>query len=251
MHPILFTIGPVKVYTYGLLISLGFIIASTVAAGRAGKEGLDPEPVMDLAFYSLIAAIVGSRLLYAVVNYRYFLADPLRIFKLWEGGLVFYGGLIGAVGVGVWYVRKQQLPVWLTLDVFAPSIALGQGIGRLGCFAAGCCYGRKCDLPWAVTFTNQKGLAPLGIPLHPTQLYASFNLIMIFSFLSWFRKRRSFEGQIFALYLIIYSIHRFIIEFFRSDHRGTVFMLSTSQFISLFIISLGIWAYLAKSIKSN
>jgi phosphatidylglycerol:prolipoprotein diacylglycerol transferase len=248
MHPILVNIGPVNIYTYGFMIAIGFLVGISIASRQAGKEGIDPVIINDLGFYILISAIIGSRLLFGVIYWREFAGDPLRIVKIWEGGLVFYGGLIAAILTMLYFIRKKGLKLFQTLDILAPSVAIGQGIGRLGCFAAGCCYGKESHLAWAVTFTDPKSLAPIEIPLHPTQLYASADLFLIFGLLVLIRRFKMFQGQVAACYLVFISIHRFLIEFLRGDDRGTVEMifttLSTSQFISLFLFFLGfVWLF--------
>jgi len=245
MHPILVEFGFIKIFTYGLLVATGFFVAILLAGRQGKKEGLDQQKIMDLAFYVLVAALVGGRLLYIIVEYRYFLDNPLEVLKFWKGGLVFYGGFIGAFSVGFWYVRKHQLPVWKVGDIVAPSIAIGQAIGRWGCFFAGCCYGVRTDVPWAITFSDPKSLAPLDIPLHPTQIYLSLNALVIYGILVWLRKRKKFEGQVFWTYGILYSIGRFIIEYYRGDDRGFAVqsVLSTSQFIGIFILLLSVFMW--------
>ena len=141
MHPILFEFGFLKIFTYGLMVATGFLFAILFASSKAKEEGLDPQKILDLCFYVMISALVGARLLYVVVEYRYFLTNPLEAFKFWKGGLVFYGGLILGVLVSLWYLKRHRMPMWKTADLLAPSIALGQGIGRWGCLFAGCCYG--------------------------------------------------------------------------------------------------------------
>lgn len=242
MHPILVEFGFIKIFTYGLLVATGFFAGIVLAARQGQKEGLDPQKILDLCFYLLIASILGGRLLYVIVEYKYFVANPIEVLKFWKGGLVYYGGLIAAVGVGWYCMQKFELPFWKTADVLAPSIAIGQAIGRWGCFFAGCCYGVRTDLPWAITFTNPDSLAPLNVPLHPTQIYLSLNALVIFGVLMWMRNRKRFDGQVLLTYGILYSIGRFIIEFFRGDERGYAIpdMLSTSQFIGLFVLGLSI-----------
>ncbi|MFH1675040.1 MAG: prolipoprotein diacylglyceryl transferase [Pseudomonadota bacterium] len=235
MHPTLFHIGNFAVHTYGFFIAIGFMLAISLAIREAKRVGEDGEKIIDLALYILIAAIVGSRLLYVAINWGDFRADPLEMLRIWNGGLVFYGGLIGASFVTVWYLRKHQLHVWKTADILAPSIALGQSIGRIGCFFAGCCYGKVCDYWWCVTFTHPESLAPKGIPLHPTQLYSSVNAFLIYLVLIGLRRSKKFEGELFWVYMLLYAITRSVIEFFRGDHRGTLFggLLSTSQTIGI------------------
>lgn len=242
MHPILIEFGFLKIFTYGLLVATGFFVGIVLAAKQGQKDGLDSARILDLCFYLLIASILGGRLLYVVVEYRYFAANPLEMLKFWKGGLVYYGGLMAAVATAWYFMRKFDLPFWKTADVLAPSIAIGQAIGRWGCFFAGCCYGVRTDAPWAITFTNPQSLAPLNVPLHPTQIYLSLNALVIFFVLLWVQKRKRFDGQVLLTYGILYSIGRFIIEFYRGDDRGYAVpdMLSTSQFIGLFILGLSI-----------
>ncbi|CCQ91302.1 Prolipoprotein diacylglyceryl transferase [Nitrospina gracilis 3/211] len=246
MHPILLEFGILKIFTYGLLVATGFFVGIVLAARQGQKEGLDSARILDLCFYLLIASILGGRLLYVIVEYRYFVSNPLEMLKFWKGGLVYYGGLMAAVATGWYFMRKFDLPFWKTADVLAPSIAIGQAIGRWGCFFAGCCYGVRTDAPWAITFTNLDSLAPLNVPLHPTQIYLSLNALVIFFVLLWVQKKKRFDGQVLLTYGILYSIGRFIIEFYRGDDRGYAVpeMLSTSQFIGIFIfgLSMVLWA---------
>ena len=240
MYPILIEFGFFKIFTYGLLVATGFLVAILLASSRAEKEGLDSQKVLDLCFYVMVSALLGARLLYVVVEHRYFLASPLEIFKFWKGGLVFYGGLILGVLISLWYLKRNQMPVWKTADLLAPSIALGQSLGRWGCFFAGCCYGKKTDVAWGITFADPRSLAPLEIPLHPTQVYLSLNAVFIFIFLMWLSKRKVFDGQILWSYGILYSIGRFAIEYFRGDDRGFPVeqVFSTSQFVGIFVFVL-------------
>jgi len=245
MHPILIEFGFFKIFTYGLLVATGFFIGILLAVRQGKQEGMDPQKILDLCFYILISAILGARALYIFVENRYFLANPLEVFMFWKGGLVFYGGLLASVIFAWYYINKHQLPLWKLADVLAPSLALGQAIGRWGCFFAGCCYGIRTDVPWAITFSDPKSLAPLDVALHPTQIYLSLNSLIIFGILLFLRKHKSFDGQVFWAYGILYSIGRFIIEYFRGDDRGFAVQnfLSTSQFIGIFILlfSITMW----------
>lgn len=243
MYPILIEFGWFKIFTYGLLVAGGFLVGIVLAARQAEKEGLDPQRILDLCFYILVSAILGARLLYVAIEYRHFLDRPLEILMFWKGGLVYYGGLICAVLSGWVFIRKHGLPVWKVADLLAPSLAIGQGVGRWGCFFAGCCYGKPTDLPWAITFTHPKSLAPLNVPLHPTQIYLSLNGFLIFGLLVWMRRYKRFDGQLFWSYGLLYSIGRFLIEYLRDDPRGTVFggLLSTSQFIGIFVFFLSLF----------
>ena len=236
MHPLLIRIGPVTLHTYGLFVAVGFLAGLLLAARRAGRERIPFERIMDIGFFVLLAAVIGSRLLFVAVSRGHYLSHPLDAFKIWEGGLVFYGGLILAVPTALWYVKKHRLDTWQIADIFAPSIALGHAIGRLGCFAAGCCYGKEADfLPWAVTFSDPECLARTGVPLHPVQLYESLGEFVNFLILVALRRYASFRGRLFWTYILLYSVLRFSIEFFRGDEvRGFLFSsLSVSQGVSI------------------
>jgi phosphatidylglycerol:prolipoprotein diacylglycerol transferase len=243
MHPVLFRFGPLTVHTYGLLVALGFLVGLGLAVRQAKKEGISTQKIIDLGFYILLAALVGSRLFFIFINPSFYIKNPLNIFKIWEGGLVFYGGVLFAVPTAIWYVRKNDLGLWKTSDLFAPSIAIGHAFGRVGCFFAGCCYGKLAEsLPWSVIFTNPECLAPTNIPLHPTQLYEAGGEVVNFLILITLRKYKSFNGQLFMTYLLLYSVLRFIVEFFRGDAaRGFItYNFSLSQGISILIFFVAI-----------
>ncbi|MFH0925135.1 MAG: prolipoprotein diacylglyceryl transferase [bacterium] len=244
MFPILFKLGPITLHTYGLLVSIAFLVVLKLAIKQANKEGISSDCILDLSFYSLLAAIVGARIFFVILDPDFF-SDPRDIYRVWQGGLVFYGGFIGAFVVGFWYIKKHNLPLWQTLDIFTPSLAIGQAIGRLGCLMAGCCHGKECHLPWAITFSNKNSLAPLGVPLHPTQLYSSLQGALIFLILINVRRKKPFHGFLVCLYIFLYSIFRFIVEIFRGDPRGFIFkqMFSTSQVVSLILFPLGIFLF--------
>ena len=246
MHPILFQIGHITLYTYGLFVGLGFLAAITFAGRRATARGVDKDQMTDLFFVILIASILGARLLYVIIEYREFLAHPSAVFKIWTGGLVFYGGFIAALISALIYVKKKGLALWKTADILAPAIALGHAIGRIGCFFSGCCYGHQCNLPWAVTFTDPHSLAPLHISLHPTQLYSVFsNLLLLFILISVEKSRRlgtmKYDGMIFWLYITLYGLFRSCVEIFRGDPRGDFWLefLSVSQGIGLTMVLVG------------
>ena len=242
MYPVLFRIGPFTVHTYGVFVAMAFLSAIALALRDARREGEDANKILDLCFYVIVAAIVGSRLLYVLVNWSTFRHDPFEILRIWHGGLVFYGGFIGAVTIALWYIRKNGLPLLKTLDIMAPPIAFGQFVGRIGCFFAGCCYGKTSHLPWAVTFTHPESLAPKGVPLHPTQLYSSLNSLLIFMVLVGLRRIKRFDSQIFWSYVLLYGVTRSILEHFRGDERGMFVegMLSTSQLIGLTVAVIAI-----------
>src|SRR5256714_693339 len=263
----------VPAHTYGILIAIAFLSAMQLAGRAARRAGLDRERVMDLCFWILLAAIAGSRILFILVNWDEYARDPLSVFYIWKGGLVFYGGFIGAVLVSVWYMRKHQMPFFPYADAIIPSVAIGHAIGRLGCFSAGCCWGAACDphLPWAARFppeslAYQSQLsnhviqfgAARTLPIHPTQLYEALGELGIFVALTLWRTRKRFHGELLALYLILYAPLRALIETMRGDEerrrvfnflgplaRGAWWNLSTSELISVAIFALGIVLYLA------
>jgi phosphatidylglycerol---prolipoprotein diacylglyceryl transferase len=245
MYPRLFELGPITVYTYGVLLAAAYLLGLKLAMVRASARGLDANRVLDLGIYIIISALVGAKLLLLVTDFRSFTADPRELITLARSGGVFYGGLILAVVVALWYIRRIGLPLWTTCDVFAPGIALGHVIGRFGCLFAGCCFGRETTVPWAITFRDPFAAAnvgtPLNIPLHPTQLYeAGAELIILIVLLATERRGRPYAGRTFWLYMLLYAISRFIIEFYRGDDRGMVGVFSTSQFISLLLAPLAV-----------
>jgi phosphatidylglycerol:prolipoprotein diacylglycerol transferase len=259
MYPILFEIGDWPVYSYGVLLAAAYLVGLQLGVVRARRAGVDPAKVMDLGIYLIIAALVGAKLMLIAVDWDYFRAQPRELLSLVRAGGVFYGGLITAVVVGLWLVRRYKLPVWTTADLMAPGIALGHVVGRFGCLLAGCCYGRPTDVPWSVIFTDPHAAAnvgtPLGIALHPTQLYdAGAELIILGLLLFTERRGRPFAGRTFWMYLLLYAISRFIIEFYRGDvSRGTIGgALSTSQFVSLLLVplALGMLFYLRRGAQT-
>jgi phosphatidylglycerol:prolipoprotein diacylglycerol transferase len=238
VYPELFSIGPVTVYSYGVLLAASYLLGLRLAMWRAKRWGLDANRVLDLGIYIIIAALVGAKLLLLITDFDQFRASPADLLSLARSGGVFYGGLILAVAVAFWYIAKHRLPFWTTCDVFAPGIALGHVTGRLGCLAAGCCYGRPTDVPWSIVFTNPLAAAnvgtPLGVPLHPTQIYeAGAELLILILLLTTEKKGRQFAGRTFWTYILLYAITRYAIEMYRGDPRGEVLGFSTSQFISL------------------
>lgn len=241
MFPVLFKIGPVTLHTYGLMAAIGLFLGVWLSSRRAKAEGMDADVIADLGFYLVLAAIVGSRLLYVVVEYPDYIANPLRIFKLWEGGLVFFGGVLACVPVGWWFVTKHKLGFWRTADVFAPYLALAHSIGRLGCLAAGCCYGRPSDGWFSIVFTDPLAIAPRNVPLYPTQLFDSVNEFTVFLILIAVRPVKKFNGQLFLMWITLYSLGRFVVEFYRGDPRGGFFGLpiSTSQGIAIVAFAAG------------
>jgi phosphatidylglycerol:prolipoprotein diacylglycerol transferase len=280
MHPILFKLGPVTIHTYGVFIATAFLLGILYAMHEAKRENLPPARILDLGLIIIISALLGGKLLLILINLRYYLRNPADIVWTLRYGGVYYGGLLLATAAGIWYMKRASLPVGKTVDVLAPGIALGQFIGRFGCFFAGCCYGKPLTFPlfkittnipsylsywyeesaktfWGITFTNPYTHrtigTPLNIPLYPTELFHSFAGLMILLILILARKKRSFYGELFLLYLILYSASRFFIEYMRGDPRGAVFggLFSTSQLIALIVgpICLTIFTYKKRAVR--
>jgi len=248
MYPELFKIGNFPINTYGVFLALAFLCAILIAVRLGARDGLPREKIYDLCLWMLVSSLIGSKvlMLFTEPEYRDHPSQLLSLDFLRSGG-VFYGGLIAAILAGYLLMRRYKLPWWKTADACAPGIAIGNFFGRQGCFAAGCCWGKPTSLPWGVKFSelgHEITGVPVGIPLHPTQLYESFAMLIVFVFLLWLHKRRLFEGQVILFYALLYSVVRFSIEFFRDDPRGDVFGLtsatglSTSQLISI-VIGIG------------
>jgi len=229
MYPILYKIGPINLYTYGFFLAMAFLFAILVAGQEARRLGLPVGRFYDLCFYIILAAIIGSRLLYVIVNLGSFLQHPLKIFALWEGGLVFHGGLIAALVTAFFFMRYHGMPWRPALDALAVGMPLGVALGRVGCFMAGCCFGKPTDLPWAVVFTDPNTLCPLREPLHPAQLYEALLSLGIFGAMLWLRKHKTFDGQVVLSYFFLAGLVRFTVEFFRAptalDPRGPELLL--------------------------
>lgn len=255
MYPILLDIGSIKLYTYGLFLALGFMAAVWFSKRNAKFYNTSDQVISDLFFVILLSAIVGARTLYVLINFDTFRVAPLEIFKIWNGGLVFFGGFIAAVGACFILLKIKKLPIARTADIIAPGIALGHSIGRFGCLFAGCCYGKTCDLPFAIKFTNPDGLAPLNVYLHPTQIYMVLSNFLLFLMLMWLQKRKKFHGMVFLVYIMLYSAFRSGIEFFRGDFRGDFYFefLSMSQGIGILVslVALGMLIKLYRSANAN
>lgn len=239
MYNEIISIGPFTLYGYGLMIGLGIVAAYLNTDRLSKKAGLDPEPVFNILIIGVGFGLIGAKLLYYITILDEIIANPKLLLNLTDGFVV-YGGIIFGIAAAALYCKKKGLTFLKYLDCAAPSIALAQGFGRIGCFLAGCCYGTQMDCPISITFTNS-AYAPNHVPLFPSQLVSSaFDFLHFFLLCALFKRSRQ-PGKVGAFYLIFYSIGRFIIEFFRGDlERGSVGTLSTSQFISVFIAIVGI-----------
>src|SRR5262245_1747105 len=245
MYPRLLDLGAITIYTYGILLAAAYLLGLKLAMSRAKARQLDEARILDLGIYIIVSALVGAKLLLLITDFRTYLANPRELVTLVRVAGVFYGGLILAVLVAIWYIRRVGLPLWTTCDVFAPGIALGHVVGRLGCLFAGCCYGKPTTVPWAIVFTDQFAQqntgTPLNVPLHPTQLYeAGAEAIILCILLATEKRGRPYPGRTFWLYMLLYAISRYVIEIYRGDPRGTIGIFSTSQFISLLLAPLAL-----------
>jgi len=255
MYPDLFRIGNFPINTYGVFLALAFLGAIMITVRLSARDGLPRERIYDLCLWMLLASLIGSKvlMLFTEPDYR---EHPSLLFSLdfLRSGGVFYGRLIGAVLTGYFLMRRYKLPWWKTADACAPGIALGNVLGRQGCFSAGCCWGKPTTLPWGVKFTelgHEITGVPTGVYLHPTQLYESFSMLIVFFFLLWLHRHRRFSGQVILFYALLYAAVRFVIEFFRDDPRGDIFGLttltglSTSQLIGI-VVGIGALVLLIK-----
>ncbi len=255
MHRFLFKLGPFTVYSYGTMLALAFVIGTILAAWRAGKAGVDRDKIIDLIFYILVSSLLGARSLFVALSWDYYSSHFLEIFQIWEGGLVFYGGLILAFVATVWFIKKNRLPFGKVVDILAPSAVLGIAIGRVGCFLNGCCWG-KVSYKWGISFPFKDNppvyaqqvfdnLIPkdalCSLPVVPAQLYESGACLIIFVILLLAERKKRFDGLVFWLFICLYSAFRFTIEYFRYYEANFILgNLTVSQITSmgLFILSL-------------
>jgi phosphatidylglycerol:prolipoprotein diacylglycerol transferase len=235
MHSILFHIGPLPIYSYGFMLMLAFLAATAIATHLARERGMPPEYVLDLTAYILVAGILGARLLYVMLTWSYFRDHLDHVFRVWEGGLSFHGGLVGGLLAGLLYCRGRGISFLRMGDIVAPGLAIGYSIGRIGCFLNGCCYGSPTDLPWACRFHDPPITGPLTPPSHPTQIYASIINVGIFALLMLIWRRQKATGQVLWSYLLFYAIYRFGIEFLRKGATAQVLAagLTHSQWASI------------------
>jgi phosphatidylglycerol:prolipoprotein diacylglycerol transferase len=257
MFPKLLDFDSFVVPTYGVLVVAGLLTGLFVASRLAQREGLDADRVYNLGVYVALGGILGSKLFLVLQEWDFYLRNPGQLFSFatLQSGGIFYGGLLCAIAVGLWYTRSRNMPFLRMADAFAPGIALGHAFGRLGCFSAGCCWGEPTSLPWAVTFTNPYSHevvgVPLGVPLHPTQLYEAGALLVIFFVLYRWFSAKQFDGQILGAYLLLYSVTRFLVEFLRSHSPEAQLWggeellfggpLSAAQGISIALFCVAVW----------
>ncbi len=247
MFPVLFHFDSFAIHSYGFFIALGYLVALFAMIRIGKKQSVSMAHLVDLAFFSLLAGLVGARILFVLTNFSYYWKNPVEIFYVWEGGLVFFGGILTAIPFLLFYIRRNKLPVRASLDILAVGLSIGHAFGRIGCLGAGCCHGKACDLPWAIKI-NSDLVDPLlrNTPIHPTQIYEAASLFILFIFLWQKTKHKIFNGQVALLYLMSYAVIRSIIEMFRGDSiRGFLVpgLVSTSQCISLLTFALAFYFY--------
>jgi phosphatidylglycerol---prolipoprotein diacylglyceryl transferase len=252
MHPVLFRLGPLTIHTYGTLLACGILLGLWLAQRRSRSAGLNPDDVWNFGVYMVLAALLGAKVWLIFAFWDYYRANPGEILSVGtlQAGGVWYGGMLTGLAVAVYYTRKKKLSLLSLVDVYAAPISMGHGIGRLGCFSAGCCYGRPSAHAWAVVFhdeyAHQLVGTPLGIPLHPTQLYEAFAELLIFLTLLWVGGRKHRTGQVFGTYAFLYGAARLTIEFFRGDPGRTLLFggaVSIMQIVSVGLMGLGIWLW--------
>lgn len=245
MYPKLIEIGSFYLPTYGVLVALGFLAGLAVTTRLGKRSNLSPELVTNLAVYVVLSGMLGAKIAMILFDWQDYAANPGRLFSMetLQAAGVFQGGLILALATAYFYMRQQGMPLLTTSDAFAPGVAIGHAIGRLGCFAAGCCWGTKCDYPWAVKFHDPAVMQATGVPLekpiHPTQLYESGTELLLFAFLMWRFKQSHPPGRIIGLYLVLSSIARFGIEFVRHHEQPLTLGLSLTQWIAIALAAAG------------
>lgn len=241
MHPVLFTIGSFTVYSYGLLVAVGFFAGMKYMVSRSSDVPIKKQQLYDFLFYLILFGIAGARLLYVFTNLDFFVTHPFDIIKIWEGGLVFYGGFLAVLLFSFFYCKNKKIDIRKLADIASPALALGHTFGRIGCFFAGCCYGRECDFFLSV---NHR---------HPTQLYESLGNLAIFFILHNINKKEHRKGAVFIFYLCMYSVLRFFVEFFRGDDRGLFIVgFSIAQIISFAIFTISfVWLFINYGAKNE
>ncbi len=259
---IFYYLGPLKSSPHTLFLSIGFLVAILWGIRYAKKLNLDEVKIIDLGITIFISSLIGARLFHVFYEMpEYYIKDPLRIFAIWQGGFIYYGGFLTAVLASFIFVKIKKLPIGKVADVASMSLPLGLGIGRIGCALAGCCYGKSTDFFWGIKYEIINHVRPqvvtlnpelIGVPLHPTQLLMSGYDFLIFIILYFYRKKQKFSGELFIIFGIFYSVFRFLVEFLRADDRGSeIFYLTISQFISIGLFLVSIILYSINFYKSK
>ncbi len=245
MHRTIVDLGPLAIRSYGVMLVVAFWLGIELSARTAKRRGLDANRILDMGLVVLVASLVGSRLLYVITHFSEYQQDRIGIFRVWEGGLTFYGGLIAGIGFGMAYLWRKGLPVLEVADIVAPQIALGIAIARIGCFLNGCCFGKESTLPWACVFPPdcQAGWVMAGKAVHPTQIYSSIANVAIFLFLKRLLKRGHPRGTVFFSFLVLYGSWRFVIDYLRYYESGMYIgpvSITWNQIVSLVMLATGL-----------
>lgn len=247
MWPILLKLGSFTLQTVGILHTLGIVTAIWWAWRKAPLFEIEKDDILNLSWTLVLWAVIGARVfsIFFDGSLLWYLHHPIQMLMVWHGGFTFYGGFLFAATAGIWYVHKRGLDGWNIADTIAPALALGIAVGRLGCLASGDSYGKVTHVPWAITFTNPHSLAPVDLPLHPTQIYAVIGALLVFILLGYWYHQRQFKGELFLVFMMSYAVERSFVEIFRNDPRGVYLngWISTSQIISLFVFIAGVWMY--------
>lgn len=248
MYNDLLSIGPITIHTYGLMVALGVLAALFTGEAGAKKRNMDADALYPMTFLCVVLGFCAAKVLFCIVEWKNFIQNPLNMLS--SSGFVVYGGILGGVLTAYAYCKIKKLSFVDYFDLMMPSVALAQAFGRLGCFFAGCCYGRETESFIGIAFSHSD-YAPNGVKLIPTQLFSSAGMFVIAGILFWYKKEKRPKAKVGALYLILYSIGRFTIEFFRNDYRGEIGIFSTSQFISFFVLALGFFLFFQKRISEE
>lgn len=248
MHPILFRIGSFEVYSYGVLLVIAFYVSLYLLRIEAKKKNIDPQIILDVAFLAIISGILGGKIAYIIFNLPEYIQNPSDV-NLWRAGFIFHGGFFLSIATVSIYTKKKRLSFLSVVDFFIPYVALGEAIGRIGCFLNGCCYGTPTDLVWGKVFplNSPAGYHYGALPLHPTQLYSSLFLFVLFLILKNIQAQQKFKGETLLLYFIFYSGFRFFLEFLRGDKLGHTFhQLTLFQIICIGVVTVSLTILILK-----
>ena len=232
MYPVLFQLGPLVIHSYGVMIALAVLLGVFVGLREGRRLGLEEGVLLDLAFYGTLAGVIGARLWHAATDWPHYVGRPWEILFFWQPGLAIQGVVVAAIATTVWLARRRRISFWQLADAGAPGLVLGQAIGRIGCFLAGCCYGVECDLPWAVPLA--------GAHRHPTQIYEFSVDLAIFAVLWTIRRRKPFEGFVFLVYAVMWSSMRVLLDFLRADTPIVAYGMRWAQLAGLTGVAIGL-----------